>query len=48
MWKEKVLITIRNTGYTALTNEDGTYTIDYNGRNNKPVIEVNHWGLYTL
>ena len=40
----QVLVTIKNTDYSAITNENGEYSIDYAGTNNKPVIEISQWG----
>lgn len=40
----QVLVTIKNTDYSAITNEKGEYTIIYGGSNNKPVIEISQWG----
>jgi hypothetical protein len=39
-----IVVTIKNTDYSAITNERGEYTIEYAGTNNKPVIEVNQFG----
>lgn len=41
----QVLVTIKNTDYSAITNEKGEYSIDYAGTNNKPVIESSQWGF---
>lgn len=40
----QVMVRVKGTDYTALTDEKGIYTIHYAGKNNKPVIEITEWG----
>lgn len=40
----QVVVTIRNTDYSVITDEKGEYSFDYAGTNNKPVIEISQWG----